>query len=307
MIDKRPSAAVLMSTYNGELFLREQIDSILIQRDVHVTLFIRDDGSNDDTLKIISTYGTQIKLECSENVGVGNSFMNILRTAGCDYDYYAFCDQDDIWMPEKLAKAIEIIHPCKGPVCYCSNQMLINSNGKKIGERYDSDIDTGYMYILSNNPVSGCTMVWNRKLQELLIDDGRFPSAGILKKRIHDVWVAMVASIAGTLVYDANSYILYRQHNGNVVGVRRSSLLHEWKKKIIDPSLRNGRSSLAKEIVEKYMDLIPDKQTIERLKIYAYYQDGWRNKLKLLSDREIRKKSGESMPFLLAKILLNLF
>ena len=61
------------------------------------------------------------------------------------------------------------------------------------------------------------------------------------------------------------------------------------------------------ETIYIFMDLIPDKQTIERLKIYAYYQDGWRNKLKLLTDREIRKKSGESMPFLLAKILLNLF
>lgn len=117
----------------------------------------------------------------------------------------------------------------------------------------------------------------------------------------------MVASVAGKIIYDSDSYILYRQHENNVVGVKKRSLLHEWKRKIKNPSLWNGRSSLAKEIVEKYGDLIIDSHITEKLKIYAYYQNGWKNKRKLLSDDEIQKYSDEPLLHLKGKIFLNLF
>lgn len=307
MKEGKPSVAVLMSTYNGQRFLKEQIDSVLAQQNVYLTLFIRDDGSTDNTLQIIKLYGERITALCGKNIGVGNSFMSILKSAGQKFDYYAFCDQDDIWLPDKLYKGINNIYLYDGPVCYCSNQILVDSKGDKIRKRYIEKIDTGYMQILSMNQVTGCTMVWNRELQRILIDELRFPSSEVLKKRIHDVWVAMVASVTGKLVYDSNSYILYRQHENNVVGVKKRSLFYEWKRKLNNPSLRNGRSSLAREIIEKYGDLISDSQIKERLKTYAYYQNGWENKRKLLLDNEIQKYSGESLLYLKGKVFLNLF
>lgn len=303
----RPSVAVLMSTYNGQRFLKEQIDSVLAQQEVCVTLFIRDDGSTDGTLQIIKSYGERVTVLSEKNIGVGNSFMAVLKFAGQDFDYYAFCDQDDIWLPDKLYRGINTIYLYNEPVCYCSNQTLVDSRGNKIRERYIEKIDTGYLQILCRNQVAGCTMLWNWELQKILIDEQRFPSSGILKKRIHDVWVAMVASVAGKLIYDSDSYILYRQHEDNVVGVKKKSLFCEWKEKINDPSLRNGRSSLAKEIVEKYEDLISDSQIIEKLKTYAYYQNEWKKKEKLLMDHDICKYSGEPLLHLKGKVLLNLF
>ncbi|MCI8564005.1 MAG: glycosyltransferase [Lachnospiraceae bacterium] len=307
MNETKPSVAVLMSTYNGQRFLREQIDSVLSQQNVRLTLFIRDDGSRDGTLPIIASYGNQVVCIRGTNIGVGNSFMAVLKYAGGNFDYYAFCDQDDIWIPDKLWEGIHAINWYGGPICYCSNQTLVDSEGEKLQERHIENIDTGYMRILSNNQVTGCTMVWNQALNNLLIDELRFPSSEVLKKRIHDVWVAMVASVVGRLVYDPDSYILYRQHENNVVGVKQRSLLYEWKKKIKNPSLRNGRSTLAKEIVEKYGDLILDSQIIERLKIYAYYQKDWKSKRMLLMDNEIHKYTGEPLLHFKGKVLLNLF
>ena len=105
--EKPEKIAVLMSTYNGEEFLRDQIESILNQEKVNVTLYVRDDGSSDRTVEILSSYEEQgkLKLICGKNCGVGNSFMHLLYTSDQDFDFYAFSDQDDIWLPDKLYSA----------------------------------------------------------------------------------------------------------------------------------------------------------------------------------------------------------
>ena len=107
-----PRVAVLMSTYNGERYLREQIDSIAAQRDVEVFLWVRDDGSCDETRALLLEFSKKPrgsilswKVEMGDNRGFLGSFENLLTGAeGCDF--YAFSDQDDYWFPEKLTKAI---------------------------------------------------------------------------------------------------------------------------------------------------------------------------------------------------------
>ena len=99
------SIAVMMSTFNGEAYVEEQINSILNQLNVKISLFIRDDGSKDKTISIIRNKinrNSNIQLIQGENVGVGNSFMNLLYSTPDDYDFYAFSDQDDIWESEKI-------------------------------------------------------------------------------------------------------------------------------------------------------------------------------------------------------------
>ena len=108
-----PTVAVLMSTYNGEKYIKEQLDSIFNQKEVYVTLYVRDDGSTDNTLEIIKAYHNDIiLLPFDENKGPGLSFMTLLyhvMSLSTQYDYYAFADQDDIWMDVKLNKAIQQI------------------------------------------------------------------------------------------------------------------------------------------------------------------------------------------------------
>ena len=112
---KTPKVLVLMSTYNGERFLREQLDSILSQEGVEIILRVRDDGSKDNTCQILSDYAAKhknIEWKACENVGFVKSFSALVRMAAdsdSNADYFAFADQDDIWMPQKLATACKAL------------------------------------------------------------------------------------------------------------------------------------------------------------------------------------------------------
>ncbi len=307
MTDSLPSVAVLLSTYNGEKYLTEQIESILCQKDVQVRLIVRDDGSKDGTLRILSSYGERIRVHAAENAGVGRSFMELVSLADPECGYFAFADQDDIWLPEKLGQAVRMLEGRTGPALYGSNQTLVDKAGSKLRERYDTPADNSYLQVLSNNLIAGCTMVWNRELQALLSDPARRPSDELLAKRIHDVWVGMAAACTGEYIYDPRSFILYRQHEDNVVGAQGTSTLQEWKKKLKDPKLRNGRSLLAKEILEKFDDRITDPEIRTRLNRYAYYQENRQYRKELMQDEEVARRTGESMRALRTKVLMKVF
>ncbi|HEM2764250.1 TPA: glycosyltransferase family 2 protein, partial [Streptococcus suis] len=276
--------AILVSTYNGERYLLEQLESLFHQEQVEISIFLRDDCSSDTTVCILERYREYVFLVENNNInlGVGNSFMEVLYEAEDKFDYYAFCDQDDIWQPEKLKKAIEMLSNIDGPALYCSNQTLVNQDLEFIGVRTKKPIDVSYKQILTNNKLTGCTMVWNNELQKFLIEPRRRPAPELLKIRIHDVWVGMVASVVGNIVYDTNSYILYRQHENNVVGVRNSKIgtLVSWYKKITDKSKRTGRSFLAKEISGKFGDIV-DSEILLELELLGSYRDNFKNKIRL--------------------------
>ena len=304
----RYKVAVIMSTYNGEAYLNEQINSILNQKDVDTTLFIRDDGSCDKTLEILDAYKSErVVVTVGNNLGVGYSFMQQLYDIETPFDYYAFSDQDDIWLDNKLVSAINMIKVISGPAVYCSNQLLVDEEGKQFDKRFKTPIDTSYMRILCNNDVTGCTMVWNAPLNQLIVDAKRRPSTSLLKKRMHDVWIAMVAAVAGCVVYDEKAYILYRQHSNNVVGVKHRSIVLNWLNKIKNPALRNGRSALAKEIIEKYEDVIDEPAIIEQLTVIADYRSNILMKLNVLKDISIPITTRESTLMFRLKVLFNLF
>lgn len=296
--------AVLMSSYNGQKYIRDQIESILNQQDVKVDLYIRDDGSSDDTLNIIKEY-KEITLYQGKNIGVGNSFMDLVYCVPKKYDYYAFSDQDDIWLKNKLIVAIKKIRNNTGSILYCSNQILVDKNLNKIGVRYNEIPDTSCEQIFSVNKVSGCTMVWNKDLQKLLYD--KQPSQELLKCRIHDVWVAIVASITGKIIYDPKGYILYRQHENNVVGGIEDNRLDKLKygiKKIKNKKLRNGRSLMAKEIFK----LFPEHA--EKYEVFVLSKDTGtlHGKLNVISNnKEFRKYTNENIFSFSLKVLLGVF
>jgi glycosyltransferase involved in cell wall biosynthesis len=250
--------AVLMSTYNGEKYLSEQINSILSQKNVELSLFIRDDGSRDQTINIIRNFQrdhSNIHLIEGDNLGVGNSFMCLVYRVPSDFDYYTFSDQDDVWLDDKIVSAINALEENSTANLYCSNQTLIDKNGNRIGVRFNQKPDVSCEQSFSINHITGCTMVWNQKLQILLQDKKRRPSKELLESRIHDVWVGVVAGFTGNVIYDSNSYILYRQHENNVVGAKEDGPIEtlKWQiRKLKDPTIRNGRSLIAKEVCERF-------------------------------------------------------
>ena len=190
---------------------------------------------------------------------------------------------------------------------YASNQILADKELNRIGLRYKLAPDTSYTQIMCQNKIAGCTMVWNKALQRILFEPKRRPEKDLLKGRIHDVWVAMVASVTGEIVYDENGYILYRQHGNNVVGVRKANVLMQWIEKMKNPEQRNGRSLLCKEIMSKCADLIASEEIISKVREFAYYSDHVTYKINLMKNNTVIHYSGETRLGFKMKVLFNFF
>ncbi len=206
---------ILMSTYNGERFLREQIESLLHQTWKNLEILIRDDGSNDRTPDILQEYGAkynQVKIFLEENQGVSRSFFTLLEKS--DADYVAFCDQDDIWLNEKTEAAIRKLEREEGPALYCSNKILVDSHGNLMRKQDRKTRIPGFGNAVVECICTGCTAVMNREMAEII--KRKLPRHAIL----HDWWCYLAASYMGKVVFDERAYIKYRQHERNVVGAR---------------------------------------------------------------------------------------
>lgn len=209
--------AVLMSTYNGEKYIREQIKSIVSQKgDFNLDLWVRDDGSSDLTTKILNEYQDKKKLRwySGENMGPGKSFIDLLYKVK-DYDYYAFSDQDDVWLQGKIQKGIDSICGCEKEALYFCNARYVDQNLRPLGgTTYKNEVPTDCFSAILNPGYLGCTMVFNAKLASV-IQSHAFPQALF----IHDAFVARVcAAVGGEIKYDKSTYIKYRQHGNNVIG-----------------------------------------------------------------------------------------
>jgi glycosyltransferase involved in cell wall biosynthesis len=214
----RPRVAVLLSTYNGEAFLAAQLDSLLAQEGVDVDVFARDDGSTDGTVAILARYAAHwpglASVTAGPNLGPAASFLAVLAGAPEGFDFYAFCDQDDVWLPAKLARAAERlgeVGPAR-PGLYCSSVMCVDEALRPIGERR-IDGDANFQHLLFENVAFGNTVVLNAAARALIV--ARPPTRGAV---MHDWWCALAVSAFGTIVQDRWAGVLYRQHRGNAVG-----------------------------------------------------------------------------------------
>ena len=225
------SCSVLIATYNGGKYLREQLDSILRQQDVKVEILIRDDGSTDGTHNILNEYQKAglLKWITGEHIGVPNGYLELLKNAP-NTDYYAFCDQDDIWDDDKLIYAIKKLEelPNDKPLIYYSSQRLVDEQGRLI-RVHEIDINrTPYTNFLISN-VAGCTTVFNK---ELFFAINKAEPDFIL---MHDSWAFKVClALGGEYYADKIPHINYRQHGNNVAGIGMSikGKFHQMKRYI---------------------------------------------------------------------------
>jgi len=306
------TVCVLMSAYNGEKYINEQIESIIRQTGVSWTLYIRDDGSKDSTIDIIKKYESKhenIFVSYGNNIGVAKSFMELIYHAPDIYDYYAFADQDDIWDSDKLKAAVDVLSANPKKTLYASNQECVDENGKHIRMRYteSQDIHTDSISVLEQNMLAGCTFVFTKQLKKLLSEVSRRPGDKVLAQRIHDVWVINVAALKEGVIYDPSSYMKYRQHSDNVVGADSFGLLYDIKQKfnkLFNKDDRNGRSLLGAELCRCFPKET-DKNEIMQACINA---KAMKNKKILLNNIDLLcRYSGETHIGLGLKIMLNLF
>lgn len=214
----RPAVAILLSTYNGAAFLAAQLESFVAQEGVNWTLYWRDDGSADGSAAMVRAFADRAgqcrEVEAPSRRGVTGSYITLLRAAVTDgAGVVAFADQDDVWLPGKLARGLERLGGNAGPGLYCSRQVLVDGGLRRIGESAAVVVEPGLGPALTQNIATGCTVMLNRAAAALV--GGSEPPA----PSIHDWWsYLVVAGAGGRIVADEAMTVLYRQHGGNAVG-----------------------------------------------------------------------------------------
>ncbi len=270
---------VVMSTYNGEQYAEEQIESIVGQRDVEVDLLIRDDGSVDHTCQVIEQCMerySNIHLIRGENVGYRSSFFDTLVAAhGKSYDYYAFSDQDDVWEPKKLARAVYALNRRnKKIMLYASALCVVDENLNFMYNNTFERLRIGYGSALTRQRLPGCTMVFSPGLLELCRKFKIMPDTPKLLG--HDGIVYCVCLLCGgDVIYDKKSYINYRRHSDAFSRQGKSFWLKAESVLNIFTSCKNARYSLTKEFSDVYRDDISEqmKKTVD--KVLNYKKSVW--------------------------------
>lgn len=273
MNEKKPSILVMMATYNGEKYVAEQIDSILAQEDVDLYLMIRDDGSTDATCDICAEYAKnnpRIDLGFNEaNKGVTRNFMDMLREASLkEYDYFAFSDQDDYWLSNKLIEAIKLMRGREDePLLYFSD--ICNTDENLENGKMDFGI---FAYnaksmesLLVRGIACGCTEVLNKALCKLIV------SRDYVEVPVfHDAWINLIAeSCADTIPDLGRSFIKRRITGANECGENNYSKFDAQRIKnlltwiAIKPERRMTNTAI--KLLDTYGDLMhSDKYAIVR-------------------------------------------
>lgn len=214
------SVLVLMSTYNGEAYLKEQLDSILAQKGVEVNLLVRDDGSKDSTVQILQHYSdkySNIRFYAGDNLGFIRSFSDLMKEALKDNlhsGFYAFADQDDIWVSDKLYTACTALmsKDATKPLLFTCNSMKIDSKGKELGLFHEGDIPVYQKgNVLVYGTEQGCSMTFNRKALEIYTTHEP-------EITYHDRWLFFICYYLGDITYEHRPLFYYRIHEGNALG-----------------------------------------------------------------------------------------
>jgi len=212
--------AILVCTYNGARFLKEQLDSFIEQSHQNWAIYVSDDGSSDETLDILKDY--QLRLGSERLVilqgprkGFARNFLSLVKNPSIIADYFCFSDQDDIWFKNKLSRSLDLL-PEEGnaPALYCSRTALVNSSLEPIGYSPLFLRTPCFENALVQSIAGANTMLINNAARALLLrvaDDAPVVA--------HD-WLTylLVTGCGGRVIYDPTPSLHYRQHEGNLIG-----------------------------------------------------------------------------------------
>lgn len=233
-MNNNSSIAVLLTTFNSEKYLSQQIGSILNQTNQEWTLYINDDCSTDSTLQIIDHYVENnrnkiIKLSLgTQKLGAADNFVSMLNEVGSQY--YMFCDHDDVWLPSKIDDSIKQMRMMENK--FPGSAILVHTNLKVVDENLNIVNDSFYKitkinpdyfgsfnYLGVANCVTGCTMLINDIAKKSI---PFYPSNVVM----HDWWIAVNISKIGVISYIPQATMLYRQHSSNVLGVQKTGIYY---------------------------------------------------------------------------------
>lgn len=221
---------ILLATYNGERYLEEQLDSLFAQTYKNFEILVRDDGSSDKTMKIVESfqdiYPSQIKIlnDGFGNISSAHSFMRLLEES--DGEYFMFCDQDDVWMKDKIKHSVQKMQELEMqygktmPLLVFSDLRVVD---EKLGmidtsfwhyQKLDPDISADWKRLLAQNVITGCTVIINKEAKSVSLPF-------VLYDMMHDHWIGVNVAKYGRVDWLSEQTVLYRQHSTNVAGAHR--------------------------------------------------------------------------------------
>ena len=289
-----PSVLVMMASYNGEDHIAEQIESILNQKNVNITILITDDCSQDRTACICKGIAQKdarvVYKENGANKGVTKNFLDMIYSAKeGSYDYYALSDQDDYWLSDKLDQAVILMQQrSQGPILYYSDVCNVGN---------DLSIEYGFDYavfqpcaknlksLMIGNWASGCTMVFNNNFLEL-VKEYRPPELLLW----HDWWLHMIALACGAIVSDlSRSFIKRRITGGNVLGRSKFGVFDQRRIRAIVRGLHEKKNhrltTMAGYLLDGYGEYM-DGITKEILHTFSGSNNSIRSRCKVVFDPE---------------------
>jgi glycosyltransferase involved in cell wall biosynthesis len=258
------SIQVLLSTYNGEKYLRPLLDSVLAQDHPRLELLVRDDGSSDRTPAILQEYAAvspRMRVFPGGHLGIAASFFQLLKDSSKDADFLAFSDQDDIWEEDKCSRAVEFLERCSPavPALYCSRVAMVDKDLNRIRLSNIPPRGLSFQNALVESTVWGCTMVINQAARRLLLR--RLPRHAW----VHDRWIYLVVSALGVVQFDTESRILHRRHSTNTSTIPVTAV-QKWtvqQKQFV----RFGREQRVARQAQEFMDIYGNEVSAENHRI----------------------------------------
>lgn len=273
------SVLVLMATYNGEKYLEQQLESLFNQNKINVEVLVRDDGSSDETQNILDKWQEKAELKwyTGKHLNVKYGFYDLMEHAAkTNHQYFAFCDQDDVWDEDKLFVAVEQLKKIEGnkPALYYCGQKLVDENLSLLDVHRLAPNRSNYARFMLND-AAGCTEVFNRVLLEKIV---QYKPKHLL---MHDAWLVKVClALGGEIMVDSNPHMLYRQHASNAVGLK-----HDLKSNLIRAKQYINEQDVYSQMVDLhagYKNEICDDY-LEIVNLVMNYKKSFKAKLKLLN------------------------
>ena len=276
---------VLLSTYNGVNYIRQQLDSLLEQSLPGVEIQVRDDGSTDGTCDILEEYAKRgaLRWYAGRNLGPACSFWQLLQDCG-EAVYYAFCDQVDVWDGDKLEAAVAALtsFDADTPVLYCGDVRVTDESLNVLYDHMVNPCPADYPHALLRNLAPGCTFVFNHQARELL----RLYDTEKLGLDLHDWTAYQVVACFGHVIFDTVPHMCYRQHETNVNGAHRRSAISLLRKVPVfwNGPMRNSRRRQALRLEQTYGEIMPagNRELTELIAHYDEDASKWRKLLYIL-------------------------
>ena len=303
-----PSVTILMCTYNGAKFIADQLDSFEAQTHPNWRLVVSDDGSSDDTIAILKSYQRRwptgrLSIREGPRLGYATNFLALVSSSTIKADFYAFSDQDDVWLPQKLAvavaylKAQELSIPC----AYGGRTIYVDESLKEIGQSQRFTFKCSFRNAFMQSVIGGNTMVINHSAKLTI------RRSGVIHAVSHDWWIyILVEGVGGRVYFDPDPYVLYRQHQGALVGANtglramivRFRMLLQGRFK--SWNTQNARALLSirdmldphnVDIVEEFLRM-RDANIMARLRminVCGFYRQGWQGSISLFLAAILKK------------------